>query len=228
MLQIVALIAVGVGFVWGVNPAMTIGAAILLSALGGGYAPDEVLRLFGKAFAAHRYLLLYVLALPTIGVVERRGLAEVVARLFVRSPRVTPRRILLGYLMARHLSSLSGLNALGGHAQTVRPLLVPLVERSWRQSCAAAMQEIRAMCAATDNVASFFGQNLFAAYPAVLLMKGVLDANGLQAPLETLAHWGIPTAIAALSFQTARIVLWERRLRRSAQNAAPVTDIERT
>jgi uncharacterized membrane protein len=68
------------------------------------------------------------------------------------------------------------------------------------------------MAAATDNVGLFFGEDVFIAFGAVLLMQAFYAEHGI--PLEPLeiALWGIPTALAAFAIHAVRIRRFERRL----------------
>ena len=55
---------------------------------------------------------------------------------------------------------------------------------------------IRAFASATDNVAYFFGEDIFIAIGSILLIKGFLEQNGIRVEPAQLAFWAIPTAIA--------------------------------
>src|SRR3546814_4913298 len=89
---------------------------------------------------------------------------------------------LLAYFVVRQLTAAVGLNSVGGPAQTVRPLLAPMAEAAAereRSLSAADRERVRAMAAATDNVALFFGEDIFLAVASILLIKGFLEANGI-------------------------------------------------
>jgi uncharacterized membrane protein len=58
-------------------------------------------------------------------------------------------------------------------------------------------QRIRAMSAATDNVGLFFGEDIFVAFGAIVLMQTILRAEGLEVDPLRMALWGIPTAVTA-------------------------------
>ena len=81
----------------------------------------------------------------------------------------------------------------------------------------ADREHVKAMSAATDNVGLFFGEDIFIAIGSILLMKGVLEQNGIILdPLE-LSVWAIPTAIAAFLIHGLRLWLLDLRLRRAAK-----------
>jgi uncharacterized membrane protein len=56
---------------------------------------------------------------------------------------------------------------------------------------------IRAMSAATDNVGLFFGEDIFVAFGAIVLMQTILRAEGIEVDPLHMALWGLPTAVSA-------------------------------
>ena len=67
-----------------------------------------------------------------------------------------------------------GLTSLGGHPQMVRPLLAPMAEGAAEARHGPLPERVRhklrAYCAATDNVGLFFGEDIFVAFGAIVLM----------------------------------------------------------
>ena len=76
----------------------------------------------------------------------------------------------------------------------------------------AERERVRAISAATDNVGLFFGEDVFIALGAVLLIQGFLAENGLHFEPMQIALWALPTAIAAFAIHAIRIWLFQRRL----------------
>lgn len=70
------------------------------------------------------------------------------------------------------------------------------------------------MSAATDNIGLFFGEDIFLAIGSILLMKGVLEQNGIEIEPLHLSVWAIPTAIIAFLIHGVRLWRFERRLAR--------------
>lgn len=68
-----------------------------------------------------------ILTLPVIGILERYGLKERAEALITKSKGATTGRVLMSYFTIRESSAALGLN-IGGHAQTVRPLVAPMAE----------------------------------------------------------------------------------------------------
>ena len=212
------------GFALRLNPALVVVSAGLVTGLAAGKDLITVLELFGTAFTNQRYLVLFLLTLPVIGLLERHGLKQHAQDWIARLRRATLARLLIAYLALRQISAMLGLISLGGHPQTVRPLLAPMAEGAATTRIgaldAAQRQRLRALCAGTDNVGLFFGEDIFIAFGAVLLMQGFYAENGIMLEPLQIALWGIPTAICAFSIHTARILHFERRLEREIRTLA--------
>lgn len=204
-----------VGFALRFNPVLVVVVSGIATGLIAGLAPLELLALIGESFVKARYLMILVLLLPIVGLLERNGLREQAQALIGRMRRVTTTRLLLGYLAVRQLTSSLGLNSLGGHPQTVRPLLAPMAEAAAAREHGAlepaTREKLLALCAATDNVGLFFGEDVFFAFGGVLLMQAFLAENGIELEAWRIALWGIPTAIGAFLIHAVRVHWFARR-----------------
>ena len=69
-----------------------------------------------------------------------------------------------------------------------------------------------------DNIAVFFGEDIFIAISSILLIKGFLEANGVMVEPLDLSVWAIPTAIVALLIHGMRLLLLDRTLGREARS----------
>lgn len=215
MWPLIGIAVVILGFALRINPLLVVVAAALASGVAAGLAPIAVIAAFGKAFNANRYVSAPWIILPVIGMLERAGLRERARDLIAGVASATTGRLLLAYLVLRQLTAAIGLTAIGGHAQTVRPLVAPMAEaaaaRADPEISDTGRQKVRAMAAATDNIGMFFGEDIFLAVASILLIKGFLEANGIiVAPLE-LSVWAIPTAIAALLIHGFRLLRLDRK-----------------
>lgn len=214
-----------IGFALRLNPVLVVVAAGLGTGLAAGLSLDELLTLFGTSFNKNRYLALFLLTLPVLGALERSGLKEQAAAWIAGRKKLTTGRLLLLYLAGRQLTSALGLNSLGGQAQTVRPLLAPMAEGAAEARDASLdgqqRQKIRALAAATDNVGLFFGEDIFLAFGAVLLIQGFYAEQGLHLDPLHIALWGLPTAIAAFLIHGLRLLRFDRQLVRHAKGARP-------
>jgi len=214
--------AVVLGFVLRLNPALVVVISAFVTGFAARMSPLEVLDVIGEAFTEKRYLLVFLLTLPVIGLLERHGLKEHAQAWVTRLRGATMGRLLIAYLAMRQLAAALGLTGLGGHPQTVRPLLAPMAEGAAEAAAEQQgttldddqRQRIRAMAAGTDNVGLFFGEDIFIAFGAVLLMQGFYAEHGLDLEPLQIALWGLPTAVCAFAIHAARVLRFERRLAR--------------
>ncbi len=213
------------GFVLRLNPVIVVLAAGVASAVAAGMSVPELLALIGESFVSNRALLLFCFTLPTIGLLERAGLREHALAWIARLRGVTMARLLVIYLAVRQGLSMVGLIDIAGHAQTVRPLLAPMAESAADKTHGnldrAQTQRVHALAAATDNVGRFFGEDVFIAFGAVLLIQGFFAQHGITLMPIEIALWAAPTAVAAVVIHAVRIVLFQRALPRTAQAGDP-------
>ena len=106
----------------------------------------------------------------------------------------------------------------------VRPLLAPMAEGAAEKRYGKLPEKLRhkvlAMCAATDNVGLFFGEDIFVAFGAIALMHTFLLGSGIDVEPLHIAVWGIPTAICAFVIHAIRLHRFDRRLTREMAPAA--------
>jgi len=218
MLTLAGIAVLVVGFLIRLNPLLVIAAAALVTGLAGGLSPLDILSAFGKAFNDSRYVSVFLLVLPVIGLLERYGLQERARMLIARLRGATVAHLLLVYLFFRQVFAALGLVSVGGHAQMVRPLLAPMAEGAAEARYGKLPDRmrwlIRAHSAAVDNIGAFFGEDIFIAIGSILLIKGFLEQNGVIVQPLQLSVWAIPTAVAAFLIHAVRLFLLNRRLRR--------------
>lgn len=218
---LIGVALVVIGFVLRMNPALVVVGSGVVTALVAGKTPVQVLELLGEAFAKQRYLALFLLTLPAIGLLERHGLKEHAQAWIAKLRGVTAGRALVAYLAGRQLLSALGLYDLGGHAQTVRPLMAPMVlgaaENAHGALPEATREKLQAMTAASENVGRFFGEDVFIAFGAVLLMQGFFAENGIALEPLQIALWGIPTAICAFVIHASRLLRMDAHLAREIE-----------
>ncbi len=222
-LPLVGVAVVVVGFALRLNPVLVVVSAGVVSGIAAGMSIGDILALLGTSFVSERALMLFVLTLPAIGVLERAGLREH-ARNWISGLRtLTLSRLLLSYLGLRQVLSMLGLTNVAGHAQTVRPLLAPMAEAAAEKDGPPldpdARNEVRAFCAGTDNIGLFFGEDVFIALGAVLLIQGFFSQHGIELEPLHIALWALPTAIAAFVIHGLRIVWFGQRLARRSEGA---------
>lgn len=215
---LLGVLVVVIGFALRLNPMLVVVAAGVTSGFAAGMSLPDQLSLLGESFITSRTLLLFVLTLPTIGLLERAGLREHVQAWIAALRWMTLSHLLIAYLGLRQVLSMFGLIDLGGHAQTVRPLLAPMAEAAAIREQPALSEPqrdaVKALAASSENVARFFGEDVFIAFGAVLLIQSFLAKNGIALEQITIARWALPTAVAAFIIHAVRIVLFQRRLQR--------------
>ena len=224
MLVLLGVAVVLVGFLIRLNPLLVIAAATLVTGLAAHMTPVQILEVFGHAFNENRYVTAIWLILPVIGLLERYGLQERARMLIARLKGITTGRLLLIYFIIRQMTASIGLTSLGGHPQMVRPLIAPMAEAAAEKDLGPLPEDtlarVRAEAAATDNVALFFGEDIFLAIASILLIKGFLETSGVIVQPFQLSVWAIPTAILALLIHGTRLLLLDRRLKRMARKGS--------
>jgi uncharacterized membrane protein len=211
------------GFALRRNPVLVVVIAGLVSGLAAGISIADLLTLLGKSFVENRVLLLFLLTLPVIGLLEHFGLRER-ARIWIVGIRgLTLARFQITYLGLRQLLSMAGLTHIAGHPQTVRPLVAPMSEAAAERTLGALTDDeratVRASAAATDNIGLFFGEDVFIAFGAVLLIQGFYARNGIELEPLTISLWALPTAVAAFVIHAIRVRLLQRRLEHNRARA---------
>ena len=222
-LPLIGVLVIVIGFALRFNPVPVVVAAAVASGLAAGKSIGEILALIGNSFVSERALLLFILTLPAIGVLERAGLREHVENWIATLQGLTLSRILIVYLAIRQILAMLGLTDVAGQAQTVRPLLAPMAEAAAERRGEPLGDEerndLRAFSAATDNVGRFFGEDVFIALGAVLLIQGFYSQHGIELEPLQIALWALPTAIAAFFIHAVRTVLFARRIGTGAGRA---------
>jgi uncharacterized membrane protein len=218
MLTLVGVTIVVVGFVLRINPLLVVTVAGLATGIASGLGPLAVVAAFGKAFITSRYVAIVWLVLPVIGLLEHAGLKERARSVVSGLRAATVSRILLAYFAIRQVTAALGLTSLGGHPQMVRPLIAPMAEGAAENQFGELPDEVRhkvrAHAAAVDNIALFFGEDIFIAIGSILLIKGFLDQNGIHVEPAQLAIWAVPTAVCAFVIHATRLLLLDRWIRR--------------
>ncbi len=221
------------GFILRQNPVMVVIIAAVVTGLTAAMPIDKILISLGTGFIKTRNLpLILLLPLGVIGLLERYGLKEQAQLIIAKIKSATAGRLLMVYLFVRELTAGLGLVSLGGHPQMVRPLIAPMAEGATENRYGSIpdklLHKIRAMAAATDNVGLFFGEDIFVAFGAIVLMQTILRGYSIEVNPLHMALWGIPTAISAFTIHAFRLrrldVEIERELGLQKTTEAVVTE----
>ncbi len=217
-----------VGFMLRFNPMLIVAVAAIVTGLAAHFPVDRILVAIGTGFVKTRVIpLIILLPLAVIGLLERHGLRER-AQIWISGIRAaTPGRLLIAYLFVRQITAALGLTGLGGHPQMVRPLVAPMTEGAaqarFGELTGTVRYRLRAFAAATDNVGLFFGEDVFVAFGAIVLMVTFLKESGISVAPMSVAVWSIPTAIAAFVVHSVRLYRLDGWLARVSAEASPVT-----
>lgn len=216
---LIGVLIIIAGFALRFNPMLVVIVTAIGTALAAGFPMDKVLATIGTGFIKTRNLpLIILLPLAVIGLLERHGLRQHAQNWIGSIKSATAGRLLIVYLGARQLTAAIGLTSLGGHPQMVRPLLAPMAEGATETRYGKLSQKVReklrAMSAATDNVGLFFGEDIFVAFGAIVLMTTFLKEAGIEVEPIHVALWGIPTAISALVIHAFRLHRLDKTLAR--------------
>jgi uncharacterized membrane protein len=199
-----------VGFILRFNPMLVVIITAVGTAFAAGFPVVRIVETIGAGFVKTRNLpLIILLPLAVIGLLERHGLRQHAQNWISSIKSATVGRLLIVYLGARQLTAAIGLTSLGGHPQMVRPLLAPMAEGAAEARYGAlpdsVRHKLRAFSAATDNVGLFFGEDIFVAFGAIVLMTTFLHEAGIDVEPLHIALWGIPTAICAFVIHAWRL-----------------------
>jgi uncharacterized membrane protein len=227
MIVLIGILIVIVGFCLRFNPLLVVTCAGVVTGIAGGMHATEIVSAIGKAFSSSRYMGLVWLTIPVIVMLEHSGLHERARTLISSFKGATTGRVLMMYFVVRQATAALGLHSLGGHAQTVRPLIAPMAEAAtearYGQLSKGSRELIRAHAAGVDNVASFFGEDIFIAMSSILLVKAFLDQNGIVVTALQLSLWAVPTGLLALLIHGVRLWMLDRRLRSLNKNSVPAS-----
>ena len=218
MLVLIGILIIIAGFLLRFNPLLVIMASALATGLAAGLDITAIITAFGKAFNDTRYVSIIWIVLPVIGLLEAYGLQQHARSLIDRMKGATLGRLLTGYLLLRQAMAAVGLTSVAGHAQTVRPLVAPMAEAAAEARNDALTddqrEEVKAFAAATDNVGLFFGEDIFIAIGSIVLIVGFLEQAGVRVEALHVSLWAIPTAIVALLVHGARLLTFDRQVRK--------------
>ena len=214
------------GFIFRFNPMMVVIITAIATAFAAGFPIDKIMATIGTGFIKTRNLpLIILLPLAVIGLLERHGLRQHAQNWISSIKSATVGRLLIVYLGARQLTAAIGLTSLGGHPQMVRPLLAPMAEGAaearYGKLPERVRHKLRAFAAATDNIGLFFGEDIFVAFGAIVLMTTLLHEAGIDVEPIHVALWGIPTAISAFVIHAWRLNGLDKTLARELAENAP-------
>lgn len=229
MWVLLAVVIVVVGFALRINSMLVVAVSGIAAGLIAGISPVKIIEAFGNGFASSRSVSVFMIVLPVIGLLERYGLMQQARSVMGRLKGMTAGRLLVTYLAIRQITAALGLAAIGGPAQAVRPLIVPMaeaaVERSEPRYTHAMREKLRSFASSADTIGLFFGEDCFIAIGSILLITGFVDATyGLKLEAIEIALWAIPTAICAFLLHAPRLLRLDSQMARMARESDDVKE----
>ena len=221
-MELIGIVIVIIGFALKFDTIAVVLVAGLSTGLVAHMSLYEILEKLGSTFVSQRHMTLFILTLPVIGMCERFGLKERAITLIKNMKNMSTGKLLSCYLFIREVGAAVSLR-LSGQAQFIRPLINPMAQGAaiaeYGEIDKKDEDKIKAYSAASDNIANFFGQNVFMANSGVLLIAstlGTLNLPGLGETVDTLAiaKASIPVAIIAFILGVLQNYLLDRSLKR--------------
>ncbi len=219
MIKLLGIVIIVIGFILKLDTIAVVIAAGVVTGLVGGLNFGEILDILGEAFVTNRYMTVFFVTLPAIGLLERYGLKERAAELIGKLKAATAGKILSIYMVIRTIAAALSLR-IGGHVEFIRPLIYPMAEGAARNKYGdipeEAVEDIKGMSAAVENYGNFYGQNVFIAAGGVLLIVGTLNELGFQVTEKEVSNASIPIAIIAVLLAIVQFRIHDKKLEKIA------------
>lgn len=214
-IKLIGILVILVGFLLKLDTIAVVLIAGLATALVSGIDFTDFLSMLGKAFVDNRFVTLFLLTLPMVGISERFGLKQQAVVLIEKIKGLTPGKFLSLYLFIRELAGFFSIR-IQGHTQFIRPIVNPMAqaaaENKYGELEEADQEKIKARAAANENYGNFFAQNTFVAASGVLLITGTLKSLGYDVAASAIAQASIPIALIVLVIATLSNLAFDRKM----------------
>jgi uncharacterized membrane protein len=221
VIKLIGVLIIIIGFALKLDTIAVVLTAGVATGLVGGLSFGEILDILGKAFITNRYMTIFFVTLPIIGLLEKYGLKERAAQLISNVKAATTGKILSVYMLIRIAAAALSLR-IGGHVEFIRPLIYPMAEGAAKNKYGdipeEQIEDIKGLSAATENFANFFGQNVFIAAGGVLLIVGTLKELGVDVTEKQVSNAAIPIAIITVVLAIIRYTLFDKKLDKVMKN----------
>ena len=220
LIKLIGVAVVIVGLIVKFDTIATVVLAGIVTGLVGGMSIMDILTTLGNSFVTQRTATLFVLTLPAIGICERFGLKEKAID-FIRSIKsATAGRVIIVYEAIRTLASAFSVR-LGGHAQFVRPVVVPMAEGAAAAKYGEVNEEmsdmIKGASAGAENYGNFFAQNCFLGSSGTLLIVSTLVGLGYDVTALQIATWSIPVACISFVIGAVRNIVLDKQIEKASK-----------
>lgn len=215
MVKLIGILIIIVGFALKLDTIAVVLTAGLATGFVAGFSFGEILDILGKAFITNRYMTIFFITLPIIGLLEKYGLKERAAYLIGNVKAATTGKILSLYMVIRIIAAALSLR-IGGHVEFIRPLIYPMAEGASKNKYDKIpdeqIEDIKGLSASVENFANFFGQNVFIAAGGVLLIVGTLKELGIEVTEKEVSNAAIPVAFITVILVIIRMALFDKKL----------------
>ena len=219
MIKLIGILIIILGFSFQLDTIAVVLVAGVITGLVSGIDFMTILSTLGEAFIQTRYMTLFLLTLPVIGILERSGLKERGAECIRSMKSVSGGKILSYYMVIRTIAAALSIR-LGGHVQFIRPLIYPMTESASEKTLENPLSEkqkehIKGIACAVENYGNFYGQNVFVAGGGVLLVVGTLQELGFIVTPYSVSKSAIPVAIIAIIFSVIQNYFTDKKLKQA-------------
>lgn len=187
VIKLIGVLIVIIGFILKLDTLAVVVVAGLATGLVAGMGPMQILDTLGTAFITNRTATLFILTLPVIGICERCGLKDKAVDFITSLKNATTGRLIAIWQLIRTIASAFSLR-IGGHPQFIRPLINPMAQAAavvqYGELDEKTEDEIKGMCAGSENYGNFFAQNCFMGSSGTLLIVSTLGEQGY--PVDAL------------------------------------------
>jgi uncharacterized membrane protein len=215
MIKLIGILIIIVGFLIKLDTIAVVITAAVVTGLVSGLPFNEIMTILGKAFVTNRYMSIFIVSLPVIGLLERYGLRQRAAYLIGKIKSATTGKLTSVYLVIRTLAAMFSLR-IGGHVQFIRPLILPMAQGAAKNRYGEIAEEddqtIKGLEAAVENYGNFFGQNCFLASGGVLLIVGVMKELNYNIEAIDIAKASIPMAIIIMIVGTVQFLHFDKKM----------------
>lgn len=215
MIKLIGVLVIVIGFMLKLDTIAVVLSAGIITGLVSHMGIVEILETIGTAFVNTRYMSLFLLTLPIVGILERYGLKEKAAELIGKLKHASQCKILIAYTFIRELAAAFSLR-LGGHVQFIRPLVYPMAlgaaESKHGELDEKDVDKIKGLAAASENYGNFYAQNVFVASGGVLLIVGTLEELGITVSALDVSRASIPIAVLAFIISSIQYIAFDKKL----------------
>lgn len=221
MIKLLGILIILVGFILKLDTIAVVVVAGITTGLVSGMSFNDIMTVLGKAFVENRYMSLFIISLPVIGILERYGLRERAAYLIGKIKSATVGRLTSLYLVIRTLAAMFSIR-IGGHVQFIRPLILPMAQGAAKSRYEKIDEKdeeaVKGLEAAVENYGNFYGQNFFVASGGVLLIVGVLKELKYNVEALDIAKASLPIAIIIMIVGTLQFLYYDKKFDKKYKN----------